>query len=49
MKVTVIPIIIGALGTFPKDLVRGARNVENQRTSKDHPNYSIAEIVQNSN
>ena len=28
MKVTVIPVIIGALGTIPKDLVRGMEELE---------------------
>ena len=40
MKVTVIPIVIGALGTGPGGF-------ENERTSGDHPNYSIIEIGQN--
>ena len=42
MKVTVMPILIDALGTDTKDLVE-----RNKRTSGDHPNYSIAEIGQN--
>ena len=28
MKVTVIPIVIGVLGTFPKDLVKGLEELE---------------------
>ena len=43
MKVTVIPIVIGALGTVTKGLVQGPGN----KTSGDHPNYSIIEIGQN--
>ena len=35
MKVTVILIVIGALGTTTKRLVQGLRN---KRTSGDHPN-----------
>ena len=44
MKITVIPIVIGALGTVSKGLVKG---LENKRTSGDNSNYSIAEIGQN--
>ena len=40
MRITVIPIIIGALGT-----VTGG--IRNKRTSGDHPNYRIIEIDQN--
>ena len=42
MKVTVIAIVIGALGTVTKRLVLG-----NKKLSGDHPNYSIVEIDQN--
>ena len=38
MEVTVIPIIIGALGTIPKRLVK--------RTSGDHLDYNITKIGQ---
>ena len=41
---TVIPIVIGALGIVTKGLGKGLEDLE---TSGDHPNYSIAEIVQN--
>ena len=41
MKVTVIPIIIEALGTI-------LGRLGNQRTSEDHPDYSIIKIDQNS-
>ena len=44
MKVMVIPIVIVALGTVTKGLVKGLRN---KRTSEDNPNYSIAEVGQN--
>ena len=43
----VILIVIGELGTVPKGLVIGIGRVRNRRTSRDHPNYSIAEIGQN--
>ena len=45
MKVSIIPIVIGALGTVTKELVHG--RLENKSTSRDHPNYSIIEIGQN--
>ena len=45
----VILIVIGALGTFTKGLIgTGTEGFGNNRTSGDHPNYSIAEIGQNS-
>ena len=47
MKVTVIPIVIGALGTVTKGLVKGLRGVGNKRTSGDHLNYSTLKISQN--
>ena len=31
MKVTVIPIIVGALGTIPKGLVKGLKDLEMRR------------------
>ena len=48
MKVTEIPLVIGALGTTPKGLVKGTGRLRNQRTSGDHLNYSIIKIGQNS-
>ena len=44
MKVTIIPIVIGVLGTVTKGLLKG---VGNKRTNGDHPNYCIIEIGQN--
>ena len=44
MKVMIIPIVIGALGTVTKGLVRG---LVNNGTSGDHPNYYTIEIGQN--
>ena len=41
MKLTVIPIVIGALGTILKGLVMGIRRFINQRTSGYRPGYSI--------
>ena len=43
MKVTVLPIAIGVLGTVTKGLVQG---LGNKRTSGDHQKYSI-KISQN--
>ena len=41
----VTPIVTGALGTVLKE--KGTGTVENWWTSRDHENYSIAEIGQN--
>ena len=46
MKLTMIPIIIGALGMIPKGLVWGLEELE-IRISRDHLNYSIVKIGQN--
>ena len=46
MKVTVIPIVIGALGTIPK-FGKGVGRAGNLRTSRVHPNFSIVKINQN--
>ena len=43
MKVTVVPILVGALGTIPKETGR----LRNQRTSEEYPDYSITKIKQN--
>ena len=43
MKMTVLPIVNGALGTITK----GIRELGNKRTSRDHPDYSIIKISQN--
>ena len=47
MKMTAIPIVIGALMTVTKGLVKGTGELRNKRTSGDHPNYSIIEVCQN--
>ena len=47
MKVTVIPIVIGALGKVTKELVKKNGGLGTKKTSGNNPNYSIAEIGQN--
>ena len=47
MKVTVIPNVIGALGTIPKGLVKGTGRVRNRWMNRDHRNYCTFEIGQN--
>ena len=44
---TSIPIIIGALGTVTKVLIKRTGGFGNKRTSGDHPKYSIIDIGQN--
>ena len=46
IRVTVIPIVVGALRMVPKSLEKGWR-VGNQRKNWDHPGYSIVENGQN--
>ena len=41
MKVTIIPIVIGAFG------IKDTERLGSWRTSGDHPNYSIIENGQN--
>ena len=47
MKVTVIPVVTGALGTDTKVLVREDIGLRNKRTSGDNPNYGFVKIGQN--
>ena len=47
MKVTVIPIVISALGTVTKGLLEGFAELGNKRICGDHSSYNIAEIGQN--
>ena len=47
MRVTVIPIVIDALGTIPKGFVKGTRKFRNQRMCGEHPNNSFIKIRQN--
>ena len=44
MKVTFISIVVGALGTATKGLVKG---IEDLDIRGDNPNYSIVEFGQN--
>ena len=46
MKVMMIPVVIGALGTIPKGRETG--RLGNKRTRVNHPDYSIIKISQNS-
>ena len=43
MEVTIIIVVMGALGTVNKGLVQGLEDLK----IRDNPNYCIAEIVQN--
>ena len=43
MKVTIVPIAIGALGTITKGLLKGPGGLGSWRTGRDYPNNSIAE------
>ena len=47
MKVTVIPIVIGALGTLTQRIGTGTRELGNKGKSGNHPNDSIIKIGQN--
>ena len=46
MKVTIVPIVIGALGTATK-FIKGPGGLGSWRTGRDYPNDSIAEDGQN--
>ena len=47
MKVTIVPVVIGAFGTISKGLLKGLDDLESWRTGRDYPNDSIAEKGQN--
>ena len=47
MKVTIVPIVIGAFGTITKGLLKGLEDLEVGRRVEDYPNDSIAENGQN--
>ena len=47
MKVTIVPIVIGALGTVTKGLLKGLEDLEVSGRGRDYPNDSIAEDGQN--
>ena len=40
MKVTVIPIVTGTLGTILPKFGKGTGRLKNNRTSGDHPDYN---------
>ena len=44
MKMTVIPIVIGTLGTIPKRIGIGTERLENKRGNGYHPAYCILKI-----
>ena len=46
MKVTVIPIVIGAFGSHRRN-IKGTGGLENKTTSGGHPKYYIIENGQN--
>ena len=43
MRVTVIPIVVGALGTVPKGLERRCEELKNGK-NRDYSDYSIVEF-----
>ena len=47
IKVTIIPIVIGAFGTVTKGLLKGLEDLGSWRPSGDHPNNSVIENGQN--
>ena len=47
LRVTIIPIVIGALGTIPKGLKKDSGKVENRGMNRDNPDYCIIEIGEN--
>ena len=47
MKLTIVAIVIGALGTITKGLLKGQEDLEVGETGRDYPNDSIAENGQN--
>ena len=47
MKVTIVPIVIGAFGTITKGLLKRPGRLESWWTGRDYPNDSIAENGQN--
>ena len=44
---TVIPIVIGILGTIPRSLVKGLENLESREQGGDHLDNRIIKISQN--
>ena len=41
MKVTVIPIVVGSLGTIPEGLKKKTGETGNQRMTRDHLEYNL--------
>ena len=48
MKVMVIPIVTGSLGTITERLVQRLEDLEKEGRWGDHPNYNIVKFGQNS-
>ena len=48
MKITVIPIVHGVLGTILRCLPKGTGRVGNWRTCRDHRNYKIGQNTEKS-
>ena len=44
MKLTMIPIVVGALGTVPKGLEKKTLGIGNQRKNQNNPDHSIGKI-----
>ena len=47
MKVSILPIVIGAFGTVTKRIIKGPRRYGSWRPSGGHPNFTIIENGQN--
>ena len=47
IEVTLISVVIGALGAVTKGLNKGTGGLGNNKTCGDHPNYGIIVIGQN--
>ena len=47
MKVRMIPVVTGTLGTIHKSLVKRDGRDENWRTGQDYPNYNKIKIGKN--
>ena len=47
MKLTGMPIVMGALGTILKGLLKELEDIEIKRTGRNHQDYSIIKIGQN--
>ena len=47
MKVTIIPVVIGAFVILTKKITKGTGGFGSWQPSGDHPNYYIIENVQN--